>query len=70
MWTSPWRIYTNEKQTEILNRTDDGAVLFCGEWDRVPIEDAKRLGLVDDEGRTHSPLSIKRRHNAEAKEGD
>lgn len=59
MWTSPWRIYTNEKRTEIVNPTDDGAVLLCGEWDRIPLSEAKRLGLVDDEGNAHSPRAVK-----------
>lgn len=59
MWTSPWRIYTNEKRTEILNASDPDAVLLCGEWDRVPIEDARRLGLVDEDGKEHSPRAIK-----------
>ena len=59
MWTSPWRVYTDEKRTKILNRTDDDAVLLCGEWDRIPVEDAERLGLRDEHGKAHSPRSIK-----------
>ena len=67
MWTSPWRIYTNEKRTEILKPSDEGAVLLCGEWDRISIEDARKLGLLDSDGKEHSPLAIKRRQAAEAK---
>lgn len=65
-WVSPWRVYTNEQKTEILNATDPDAVLFVGQWDTVPVEDARRLGLVDDEGKEHSPRAIKARQSKPA----
>lgn len=67
MWTSPWRIYTDEKRTEILNATDEGAVLLCGEWDTIPVETARRLGLVDTDGNNHSPQAIKAKRTRAAK---
>jgi hypothetical protein len=68
MWTSPYRIYTNEKQTKILDAKDPDAVLLCGEWDRIPVETARKLGLVDKDGNTHSPQSIKAQHTRTVKE--
>jgi hypothetical protein len=67
MWTSPWRIYTNPKKTKLVAADDPDAVLLCGEWDRIPIEDARRLGLVDADGNEHSPQAIKARQTREVK---
>jgi hypothetical protein len=75
MWTSPYRLYSNKEKSELMGEHevvgDEGSVLLCGEWDTIPHEVAQRLGLVDADGATHSPLSIKRRKNREAaKEGE
>jgi hypothetical protein len=67
MWTCPYRLYTNQDKNELMAEHDEGSVLLCGEWDTIPRELAERLGLVDADGTTHSPLAIKRRLNKEAK---
>jgi hypothetical protein len=70
MWTSPWRIYTDAAKTKILSESDPDAVLFCGEWDTVPIEQARRLGLVDADGKEHSPQAVKTKQTRDARVAD
>lgn len=68
MWVSPWRVYTNEKQTKVLDAADRDAVLLCGEWDSIPRETARKLGLLDKDGATHPPHVIRSQQSRTAKE--
>jgi hypothetical protein len=66
MWVSPWRVYTNKAKTEVLNASDEGAELLCGAWDSIEKTVALRLGLVDEDGKNHSPRSIQAKQTRDA----
>jgi len=70
MWTSAERLYLTADRTALMPTPDETAVLLCGEWDRIPIETAQALGLVDENGQTVTPAARKRRARAADKEGD
>ena len=55
MWTANRRIYLDKRGRAVEEGDEHAVTLLAGAWDRIPMEQAIKLGLVDKDGNTVDP---------------